>query len=74
MQRGPREGEARFLQFTIQGPGDLIYFPHFFAHAVLTLYSSSATVSSSWNVATTLNQLVVFQTLNEYTFTVRRGK
>ena len=28
MQRGPREREARYLQFTIQRPGDLIYISH----------------------------------------------
>ena len=37
MQRGPRELETRYLQFTLQRPGDLIYVPHLIAHAVLTL-------------------------------------
>ena len=34
LQRGPREQEARYLQLTIQRPGDLIYIPHLLAHAV----------------------------------------
>ena len=37
MQRGPREHETRYLQITLQRPGDLIYIPHLLAHAVLTL-------------------------------------
>ena len=36
-QRGPREREARYLQFFLQRPSDLIYIPHLLAHAVLTL-------------------------------------
>ena len=30
MLRGPREREARYLQLTIQRPGDLIYVPLIF--------------------------------------------
>ena len=74
MQRGPRERETRYLQFTIQRPGDLIYIPHLLAHAVLTLDTGSTTVLSGWDAATTSNQHVILQTLDEYTFGVRRGK
>ena len=74
MQRGPREREARYLHFTIQRPGDLIYIPHLLAHAVLTLDTCSPTILSGWDAATTSNQHVILQTLDEYTFGVRRGK
>ena len=37
LQRGPGERESRYLQFTLQRPGDLIYIPHLLAHAVSTL-------------------------------------
>ena len=74
MQRGPREREARYLHFTIQCPGDLIYIPHLLAHAVLTLDTGSPTILSGWDAATTSNQRVILQTLDEYTFGVRRGK
>ena len=37
MHRRPREGESRYLQFTLQRLGDLIYIPHHLAHALLTL-------------------------------------
>ena len=74
MQRGPRERESRYLQFTLQRPGDLIYIPHLLAHAVLTLDTGSPTILSGWDAAATTNQQIIFQTLNEYTFGVRRGK
>ena len=74
MKRGPREREARYLYFTIQRPGDLIYIPHLLAHAVLTLDTGSRTILSGWDATTTSNQRVVLQTLDEYTFGVRRGK
>ena len=74
MQRGPRERESRYLQFTFQRPGDLIYIPHLFAHAVLTLDTGSPTILSGWDAATTANQQIIIQTLDEYTFGVRRGK
>ena len=74
MQRGPREREARYLQFTLQRPGDLIYNPHLLAHSVLTLDTGSPTILSGWDAATTSNQHVIVQTLDEYTFGVRRGK
>ena len=74
MQRGPREREARYLHFTIQRPGDLIYIPHLLAHAVLTLDTGSPTILSGWDAATTSNQHVILQTLDEYTFGVRRGE
>ena len=74
MQRGPREREARHLQFTLQRPGDLIYIPHLLAHAVLTLDTGSPTVLSGWDATTTSHQHVILQTLDEYTFGVRRGK
>ena len=74
MQRGPRERESRYLQFTLQRPGDLIYIPHLLAHAVLTLDTGSPTILSGWDAATTTNQQIIIQTLDEYTFGVRRGK
>ena len=73
MQRGPREREARYLQFSLQRPDDLIYIPHLLAHAALTLDSGSPTILSGWDAATTSNQQVILQTLDEYTFGVRRG-
>ena len=74
MQRGPREREARYLQFTIQRPRDLIYIPHLPAHAVLTLDTGSPTILFGWDTAATSNQHVILETLDEYTFGVRRGK
>ena len=74
MQRGPREGKARFLRFNIQRPGNLIHLPHLLAHAVLTVDASSPTFLSGWDAATTSNQQVTLQTLDEYTFGVRRGE
>ena len=35
IQRGPREREARYLRFTIQRLGNLVYIPDLLAHAVL---------------------------------------
>ena len=77
MQRDPREREVRYLQFTLQRPGDLIYIPQLLAHALLTLNTGSPTnlfILSAWDAATTTNQETIFQTLDEYTFGVRRGK
>ena len=74
LQHGPRERESRYLQFTIQRPGDLIYIPHLLAHAVLTLDTGSPTILSGWDAATTTNQQIIIQTLDEFTFGVRRGK
>ena len=74
MQLGPRERESRYLQFTFQRPGDLVYIPHLLAHAVLTLDTGSPTILSGWDAATTTNQQIIIQTLDEYTFGVRRGK
>ena len=74
MQWGPRERESRYLQFTFQRPGDLIYIPHLLAHAVLTLDTGSPTILSGWDAATTTNQQIIIQILDEYTFGVRRGK
>ena len=73
-QRGPRERDSRYLQFTLQRPGDLIFIPHLLAHAVLTLDAGSPTILSGWDAATTTNQQIIIQTLDEYTFSVRRGK
>ena len=73
MQHGPREREARYLRFTIQRPGNLIYIPHL-AHAVLTVDKGSRTILSGWDAATTSNQQVILQTLDKYTFGARRGK
>ena len=74
IQRGPRELEARYLRFTIQRPVILIYIPHLLAHAVLTVDTGSPTILSGWDAATTSNQQVSFQTMDEYTLGVRRGK
>ena len=71
MKRGPREREARYLQFTLQRTGDLIYLPHLLAHAVLTLDTGSPTIFSRWDAATTTNQQNTIQTLDEYTLGVR---
>ena len=74
MQRGPRERESRYLQFTLQRPGDLIYIPHLLAHAVLTLDTGSPTILSGWDAATTTNQQTIIQTLDKYTFGLRHVK
>ena len=74
MLRGPRERESRYLQFTLQRPGDLIYIHHLLAHAVLTLDTGSPTILSGWDTATSTNQQIIIQTLDEYTFGVCRGK
>ena len=74
MQRGPRERESRYVQFTLQRPGDLIYIPHLLAHAVLFLDTRSPTILLGSDSATTINQQIIIQTLDEYTFGVRRGK
>ena len=74
MQCGPRERESRYLQFTFQRPGDLIYIPYLLAHAVLTLDTGSPTILSGWDAAITTNQKIIIQTLDEYTFGWRRGK
>ena len=74
MQRGPRERGSRYQQFTLQRPGDLIYIPHLPAHAVITLDTGSPTIVSGWDAATTINQQIIIQNLNEYTFGVRRGR
>ena len=74
MQRGPRERESRYLQFTLQRPGDLIYIPHLLAHGVLTLDTGSPTILSGWDAATTTNQQIIIQTLDKYSFGVHHGK
>ena len=74
MQRGSREREACYLQFTLQRPGDLICFPHLLAHAALFLNTRSPTILSGWEAATTTNQQNIIQTLIESTFGVRHGK
>ena len=74
MQRGPREREARFLRFTSQRPGNLIYIPHLLDHAVLTVDTGSPTILSRWDAGTTSNQSVIFQKLDESILSVRRGK
>ena len=74
IQRAPRERESRYLQFTLQRPGDLSYIPHLLAHAVLTLDTGSPTILSGWDAATTKNQQIIIPTLDEYTFGVRCGK
>ena len=74
MQRGSREYAVRYLQFTLQRPGDLINNPHFLAHAVLNLDTGSPTISTGWDAAITTNQQIFFESLDEYSFGVRRGK
>ena len=74
MHRGPRERESRYLQFTLQRRGDLIYIPHLLAHAVLILDTSSPTILSGWDTATTTNQQIIIQTFDNYTFGLRHGK
>ena len=74
MQRGPREYKTRFLQFTLQRPSDWIHFPHLLAHAALTLDTGSPIISSGWDAATSTNQQLIIQTLDEYNFGVRLGK
>ena len=74
IQRGRRQRESRYLQFTLQRPGDLFYIPHLLAHAVLTLDTGSPTILSGWDATTTTNQQIITQTLDEYTFGVRRAK
>ena len=74
MQRGPRDQESRHLQSTPQRPGDPIYILHLPAQAASTLDTASPTTSSGWDAATTTNQQITIQTLDEYTFGVRRGK
>ena len=59
MQRRPREGESHYLQFTLQRLGDLIYIPHLLANALLTLDTSSPTILSGCDVATTTNQQII---------------
>ena len=71
---GLRERETRFLQFIRQRPGDLIYTPHLLAHAVLILETGSATILSGCDTATTANEQIAIQNLDEYTFGVRRDK
>ena len=74
LRRDPREREARYLLFTIQRPGSLIFIPHLLAHAVLTLDTRSPAFLSKWDAAITTSQQIFVQTLDEYTFGVRRGK
>ena len=74
MQRGPREREARYVHFTLQRPGDLIYIQHLHAHAISTLDTGSPTISYERDVATTTSQLIIIQFLDEYTFGVPRDK
>ena len=73
MQRGPREREARYLQFSLQRPCDLIYIPQLLPHAVLNLDTGSPTILSGWDAATIITQQNIIQTLDEYTFDVRLG-
>ena len=71
-RRGLREREALYLCFTNRRPGNLI--PIFFAHVLLTVHTGSPTILSRWDAATASNHLVILQTVDEYTFGVRRGK
>ena len=56
LQRGHRERESRYLQFTLQRLGDVIYIPHLLAHSVLTFDTGWPTILSRWDAATTANQ------------------
>ena len=56
LQRGSRERETRYSQFTFQRPGVSIYIPHLLAHAVLNLDTGSTVILSRWDAATTTNQ------------------
>ena len=73
-QSGPRERESRYLRFTLEPPGDFISIPRLLAHAVLSLNTGSLTIIPECVTATTPNQQVIFRTLDEYTFAVRRDK
>ena len=68
VQRGPREREARYFRFTVQRPGNLIYFPHLLSHAVLAVDTGSPTILSGWGAATTSDHQIILQTLEEYAF------
>ena len=74
MQRGAREREARFLQFTLQLSSDLLYIPHLLAHAVSNLHTGSPRFLSGSDAEKITNQQFYTQTLDQYTFGVRRGK
>ena len=75
MQRGPCEREERFLQFTLQRPGNLIYIPHLLAHNVSKFDTGSPKILSGWDTgATTTNQQRIIHFLDECTFGVRRPK
>ena len=73
MQRGPREHEARCLQFSIECPGDLMFILHL-AHAVLTLDTGSPITLPEWDAVTTTNRQVIVQQLENCTFGERRVK
>ena len=70
MQRGPCERELRYLQFTLQRPGDMVFTPYLLLHAVLILDTGSPTILCGWDAATTTNQQIIIQTLIECTFGV----
>ena len=55
LQCGPREREPRYLQGTLQRPGDLISIPHLLANAVLVPNTGSPTILSGWDAAKTSN-------------------
>ena len=48
--------------------------PHLLAHAVLILDTCSPSNLSEWDAGITTNQPIIIQTLNKYTFGVRRDK
>ena len=74
MQHGLDEREARHLHITVQRPGVLIYLPHLLPRTVLTLDAGSPTTLSRWDAATTKNNQMFVQTLDEYNFGVHRGQ
>ena len=74
MQRRLRKRAARYLQFTLQRLGDLTRIPNLLAHAVSNLETGSSTIFSGWDAATTSNQQITIQTLEGYTFGLRRAQ
>ena len=73
LQRGPRQRETSYLRVTLQRPVDLTYVPDRLAHAALTLDTGSPNILSGWDAATTTNQEIINQTLDEFTFGVVSG-
>ena len=73
IQRGPRDSKASYRKFTVQRPGDLIYFPSLRPHAVLTIDTGKLTILSGWDASTTADSSMLIRTLDEYNNGLRRG-